>query len=140
MKNILKKYQTKNSFDFIVAQKKQVGREKTHIHKILIKTKNALTIQVKIEMIKFVNFFHKRRIFEIELTACLCDYFNQTTKHVIMFCCLNDIKKRLFNVKISDDYRRLINDQKPLKIIISLLMKTEYLNQFSTAVQQLYNQ
>ena len=134
------KYQAKHSLDPTAAQAGRLARERTHIHKGLAKAKSALATQIRTETIGFASFFHRRRVPGVESAACHCGHPNQTAKHVIMFCRLNDIKERLPNVRISDDYRRLVNDHKSLKIITSLLMRTGYLGQFSTAVQQLYNQ
>lgn len=59
---------------------------------------------------------------------------------VIMSCPLNDIKKPILDVCVATNYRQLLNMPQWLKIVTTQLVKSWQLNQFSRAVQQLYQQ
>jgi hypothetical protein len=70
----------------------------------LKKIENSISTQIRIEKFDFVDFLFRRKIFEVTLISCRCDWNNQTIKHVIMFYELINDKNLMLNVVNIIDY------------------------------------
>ena len=63
------------------------------LHQNLVKTKNVLATQIRIENVKLANFLYNRRISKINSSTCFCDHEKQTMKHIIVLCSLHNRKE-----------------------------------------------
>ncbi len=115
-----------------------VDKKRFKLHDQLKKIESFLTTQIRIEKINFASFLHRRKILDVKSIFCRCDWSNQTTKHVIMFCSLMYDRNQLFkNVNIND-YHVMTHSSKKLKTIVKWLMQHDLLSQFSLIVELLY--
>jgi hypothetical protein len=115
-----------------------VDKKCLKLHDQLKKIESSLTIQIRIEKIDFASFFHRRKIFDVKSIFCRCDWNNQTTKHVIMFCSLMNDRNQLFKDVDINDYHVMTHSSKKLKTIVKWLMQHDLLSQFSLIVELLY--
>ena len=132
---VWKHYQNFLQRAFIVVQLKAINKNRRKIHKTLIKTKSALTTQIRFEKINLTNFLFKRKVSNIIFSTCLCEWSRQTSQHIIMNCDLQNYRSRLTILKEVDTstYSALIENVKELKLSTAWLIKTELLTQFSLA-------
>ena len=72
----------------------KINRRHLNIYVKRSKAHNALIIQLKINKIEFNKFLHKRRVFSVVITHCLCDEKHMTIKHVLCFCSIWKKKKK----------------------------------------------
>jgi hypothetical protein len=87
----------------------------------------------RIELTKYL--FH-RRVFIIVISTCFCDWFKQTLKHVMFFCFNHNrtCENMLFIIE-TQNFRRLLNINKKVKVMTRWLMKTDILAQFSLTIE-----
>ena len=64
----------------------KVNHRHLNIHAERSKAHNALIIQLRINKIEFNKFLHKRRVFNVLTTHCLCDEDYMIVKYVLFFC------------------------------------------------------
>ena len=97
------------------------------------KVDSALIIQLKIKKIKFNQFLHKQRIFNVLIAHCSCDNNHIKMKHTLLFYLNRKEKRRkmLQNVKITN-IKRMLNKRKIMTIIICIILITDLLSQFQT--------
>ena len=86
------------------------------LHFELNKTKNVLTIQIKIEIINLTNYLYKARISKITISICKCEYHRQTIKHIIIICSkhVDNRDTLMFKTEIIN-YRKLTETSANLK-------------------------
>jgi hypothetical protein len=87
----------------------------------------------RIELTKYL--FH-RRVFIIVISACFCDWFRQTLKHVVLFYFNHNrtCESMLFVVEMQN-LRRLLNINKEVRVMTKWLMKTDIFTQFSLTIE-----
>ena len=100
--------------------------------KIHTQLKKAESAQIRTGKIGLADFLYKRRVPSVTSPACSCGWHRQTPEHVIMFCRLIDNREQMFRAAGTSDYQQLTKSSKTLKILTAWLMKTGFLNQFST--------
>ncbi len=115
-----------------------VDKKRFKLHDQLKKIESSLTIQIRIEKIDFASFLHRRKILDVKSIFCRCDWNNQTTKHVIMFCSLMNDRIQLFKDVDINDYHVMMHSSKKLKTIVKWLMQHDLLQQFSLITEFLY--
>jgi hypothetical protein len=115
-----------------------VNKKRFKLHDQLKKIENFLTIQIRIEKIDFACFLHRRKILDVKSIFCRCDWSNQTTKHVIMFCSLMNDRNQLFKDVDINDYHVMTHLSKKFKTIVKWLMQHDLLQQFSLIIELLY--
>jgi hypothetical protein len=115
-----------------------VDKKRLKLHDQLKKIESFLTIQIRIEKIDFASFLYRRKILDVKSTFCRCDWSNQTTKHVIMFCSLMNDRNQLFKDVDINDYHVMTHSSKKLKTIVKWLMQHDLLQQFSLIIELLY--
>jgi hypothetical protein len=115
-----------------------VDKKRLKLHDQLKNIESSLTIQIRIEKIDFASFLHRRKILDVKSIFCRCDWSNQTTKHVIMFCSLMSDRNQLFKDVDINDYHVMTHSSKKLKTIVKWLMQHDLLQQFSLITELLY--
>jgi hypothetical protein len=115
-----------------------VDKKRLKLHDQLKKIESFLTTQIRIEKIDLTSFLHRRKIFDMKSIFCQCDWSNQTTKHVIMFCSLMNDRNQLFKDVDINDYHVMTHSSKKLKTIVKWLMQHDLLQQFSLIIELLY--
>jgi hypothetical protein len=106
------------------------------LHDNLFKAESSLITQMRTNRIELTKYLFHRRVFIIVISACFCDWFRQTLKHV-MFFYSNHSRTResmLFIVE-TQNLRRLLNINKKVKVMTRWLMKTNILTQFSLTIE-----
>jgi hypothetical protein len=115
-----------------------VDKKRLKLHDQLKKIESFLTIQIRIEKIYFASFLHRRKILDVKSIFCRCDWSNQTTKHVIMFCSLMNNRNQLFKDVDINDYHVMSHSSEKLKTIVKWLIQHDLLSQFSLIAALLY--
>jgi hypothetical protein len=130
------KYQTKNKRKNCVALTSQIFKKRLKFHDNLFKIENNLITQMRTNRIELTKYLFHRRVFIIVTSACFCDWFRQTLKHVMLFC-LNHSRTResMLLVAETQNLRRLLNINKRVKVMTRWLMKTDILAQFSLTIE-----
>jgi hypothetical protein len=105
----------------------------------LKKAKSSLTTQIRTRKIKFADFLHKRKMFEMKSISCRCDWRRQMTKHVIMFCSLMSDRNLLRRDDDALDYRRIMQFDRDMKIVVKWLIDHNLLSQYVLTSKLLYN-
>jgi hypothetical protein len=95
-----------------------VDKKRFKLHDQLKKIESFLTIQIRIEKIDFASFLHSRKILDVKSIFCRCDWSNQTTKHVIMFCSLMNDQNQLFKDVDINDYHVMTHSSKKFNSIV----------------------
>ena len=137
-KNKWKKHQTKSFRNSTSARIKKIEKNIIQLYQKLAKAKNALATQIRIENVELANFLYKRRVSDIDSSACLCDHQRQTMKHVIVSCSQHD-RTEIENEKKSMNYRNLINTTAELKKFTKWMMKLKILIQFTVVHEHFYS-
>jgi hypothetical protein len=87
----------------------------------------------RIDLAKYLFY---RRVFIIVIFACFCDSLRQTLKHVIFFCFnYNCTRESMLFVVETQNFRRLLNINKKVRVMTRWLMKTNILAQFSLTIE-----
>ena len=120
------------------AKSGSLSKKRIKLHETLAKAESALAIQIRSEKIGLAAFLHRHRVPDVSSPNCSCGWHKQTTKHVIMFCNLNDYRKTLLNTIGTNNYRLITESSKAMKLVTKWLMKTGLLSQFSLTAQHLY--
>ena len=135
---IWKKDPDKHNLNPTVAQSFPIDCKRPRIHANLTRAESSLGTQIRTEKIGFAGFLYRQRVPTVTSPACQCGWPNQTAKHVIMECRLNDIKEYLPKTGRIPDYQQLLSSPKWLKLITSQLMQTGFLRQYTVAIEQSY--
>ena len=121
-------------------QVEDLKRLKMKWHIKLIKIKNNLITQMRIEKIEFVKFLHVHKILKFNHLNCFCETSKQMSKHVIMNCFLMSKKNEIWRA-VNDamkNYCCLKIIFKMMKTLTKWFIKTDLLSMFSLAKNQLY--
>jgi hypothetical protein len=106
------------------------------LHDNLFKIENNLITQMRTNRIELTKYLFHRRIFIIVISACFCDWFKQTLKHVMFFCFNhNCTRENMLLVVETQNLRRLLNINKEVKMMTRWLMKTNIFTQFSLTIE-----
>jgi hypothetical protein len=129
-------YQTKNKRRNCVALSFQIFTKRLKLHNNLFKIESSLITQMRTNRIELRKYLFHRRIFIIVISACFCDWFKQTIKHVMLFYFNhNRTRKSMLLVVETQNLRRLLNINKKIKVMTRWLMKTDILAQFSLTIE-----
>jgi hypothetical protein len=98
------------------------------IHDNLFKIKNILITQMHTNRIELTKYLFYCRVFIIVISACFCDWFRQSLKHVIIFYFNhNRMRKNMLFVVETQILRRLLNINKKVKMMTKLINKDKYI-------------
>jgi ribosome-associated translation inhibitor RaiA len=129
-------YQTKNRRRDCIALTSQIFKKRLKLHDNLFKIENNLVTQMRTNRIELTKYLFHRRVFIIVISACFCDWFRQTLKHVMLFCLNhNRTRESMLLVVETQNLRRLLNINKKIRVMTRWLMKTDILAQFSLAIE-----
>jgi hypothetical protein len=129
-------YQTKNKRRDCVALTSQIFKKRLKLHDNLFKIESSLITQMRTNRIELTKYLFHRRVFIIVTSACFCDWFRQTLKHVMLFCLNhNRTRESMLLVAETQNLRRLLNINKKIRVMTRWLMKTNILAQFSLAIE-----
>jgi hypothetical protein len=135
-KRFWSEYQTKNKRKNCVALSFQIFKKRLKLHDNLFKVENNLITQMRTNRIKLTKYLFYRRVFIIVISACSCDWFRQTLKHVMLFCFNhNRTRENMLFVVETQNLRRLLNINKKVRVMTRWLMKTNILAQFSLTIE-----
>jgi hypothetical protein len=135
-KRFWSEYQTKNKRRNCVALSFQIFKNRLKLHDNLFKVENSLITQMRTNRIDLTKYLFHRRVFIIVIFACFCDWFKQTLKHVVLFCFNhNRTRESMLFVVETQNFRRLLNINKRVKVMTRWLMKTDILAQFSLTIE-----
>ena len=97
------------------------------------KAHSALMIQLRTEKIKFNQFLHERRIFDVLIAHWSYDNDYITIKHILLFCSnwKKERRKMLQRIKITN-IKRMLSESKTMTITVCMILTTDLLNQFQT--------
>ena len=110
---------------------------RTHLHKAEI----SLATHIRTECISLAAYLHSRRVPGFDSPRCPCGPFNQTAKHVLIYCAQHARgRHKLFEEAGTNDYRILTTTGRGLKAATRFLMCTGILSQFQLASCLLYGE
>jgi hypothetical protein len=114
-----------------------IDRQRLKMHQSLRKVESSLITQIRSKKIDLTSFFFHRRVLDVFSSICFCDWHQQTTKHVIMFCRQFDREtlKRELN---TNDYKIITSTSRTLRILVAWFMQLNLLSQFSLTRNILY--
>jgi hypothetical protein len=129
-------YQTKNKRKNCVALSSQIFKNRLKLHDNLFKVESSLITQMRTNRIDLTKYLFHHRIFIIVIFACSCGWLKQILKHVIFFCLNhNRTRENMLFVVETQNFRRLLNINKRIRVMTKWLMKTNILAQFSLAIE-----
>lgn len=96
-----------------------------------------MIIQIRSKKIEFADFLFKKRVSFVISPVCICEYFKQTIKHVLLFCNDRRNKHKLKQEECFFDFRIFTDTVKNLKNSVDWLIRENVLPQFSLAVKTL---
>jgi hypothetical protein len=109
-----------------------ISSKRLTLHRVLFKSESALVTHMRTRRIDLADYLFSRRVSIVLSSDCICDYYRQTLKHVLLFC--NDRsanKQSMFRDDETTNLRKLLNIEKKLKASVNWLMKINLLTQFS---------
>lgn len=95
---------------------------------------SSLTMQIRSEEIGLAGFLYRQYVPTVTSLACLCRWYEQTAKHIMMFCPPYDGGSK-GPVGASSSYDRLVNTARDLK---NITHSSRILAQYPVAAEQLY--
>jgi hypothetical protein len=135
-KRFWSEYQTKNRRKDCVALSFQIFKKRLKLHDNLFKVESSLITQMRTNRIELAKYLFHRDVLIIVISACFCDWFRQTLKHVMLFCFNHSrTRENMLLVVETQNLRRLLNINKRVRVMTRWLMETNILAQFSLEIE-----
>jgi hypothetical protein len=134
-KNVWNEYRASCERKICVTLSFQCFKKRLKLHENMIKIKNNLITQMRIDCINLAKYFFYRRVFIVSTLICICDWLKQFLKHIVFFCSTyKKTRESMLRVVETHDFRQLLERLKVLRIVMKWLMRTDLFSQFSLTI------
>jgi hypothetical protein len=110
------------------------------LHTKLYKAESAVLTQIRTGCIGLAQFLRRRRVPGIRAAECRCGQGQETPKHVVIHCSIEDSRREQLRTGGTLDYRWLTNTSEGCKRLCKWVIQSGRLNQFSLASQLIYSE